>query len=138
MHWIKIIIQMRNSNLKRKKYQIDDVTMMSLYKITDDGKSVAVKSSKLPIFEAKLNNNQTAKTIVNSGAITLYLAKDIAQKFDAKVTQIEPRKVRVANEEISTTTGICTVQMTLGNLPPETITTYVFPLHKTDLILDLS
>ena len=125
------------SDAESQMSDVDDLTTMSLYQFSDDDHSVTARSIKLPIFDAIFDDTESAKIIMDSGATSLYLGKDMAQKLCAEVTKIKPRKVRVADKEIITTTGICTVEMKLGNLPPETVTAYVFPLHKVDLILGL-
>ena len=115
----------------------ESLGVMSLYEIADNGESAVTKSSKLPIFDAQINKTHIAKTIIDTGASTIYISQKFALQIDAKITKITPRRIQVADKEIITATGICTVTMKLGDLPPESITAYTFPLQKIDLVLGL-
>ena len=126
------------SEIESQEPDPDNLTMMSLYKLSDDGNSINAQSSKLPIFNAKLNDSHSTKTILDIDATTLYIDEEIARKLGAKITKITSRKIRVANKEIITTTSIYTIEMKLDGLSSEMIIAYVFSLHKIDLILDLS
>src|SRR5438046_782909 len=81
--------------------------------------------------------DNTAKTIIDSCATTLYIGEHMLENMGVKPMAIKPRRVRVANKEIVTTTGIVEFEMKLGNLPAETITAYTFPLGNIDLVLGL-
>ena len=115
----------------------ENVTVMSLYEITDNGQSVVTKSSKLPIFDAKIDSDHTAKVILDMGATTIYFSQKFASKIGAKITKIASQRIRVADKNLTTVTGIYTVTLRLRNLPPESITAYIFPLEKIDLVLGL-
>jgi len=110
--------------------------MMALYDITEDGDAVTTGSSKLPIFDAVINE-APAKVIMDTGATTIYISERLVRKINAKVVKISPRRIHVADKDLITITGVCTVQLKLGKLAPESITAYVFPLHKVDLVLGL-
>jgi hypothetical protein len=62
------------SEAESQEADTGNVTMMSLYELTDDGQSIIAKSfPKLPIFNAKLNDIQMVKVITDTGAITVII-----------------------------------------------------------------
>ena len=121
----------------------NDFNLMSTYELSRSGTSATsnngVTSRKLPVYDARLNESELAKTIIDYGSSTLFINEDMAQKLGAVVTKIrKPRKVNVAGKNVIQIDGICTVEMKLGDLPKETITAYTFPLGSgIDLILGL-
>jgi len=116
---------------------------MSTYELNYNGTSATsnngVASRKLPVYDAYLNESESAKTIIDCGSSTLFLNEDMAKKLGAIVTKIrKPRKVNVAGKHVVKINGICTIEMKLGDLPKETVTAYTFPLGSgIDLILGL-
>src|ERR1700694_4026133 len=92
------------------------------------------KSTKLLVYEATIGDYQ-AKVIVDSGATTYYVSEQMAAKLGLKVTRTAPRRIWVADRDTTTVTGTVEFKMKLGNLPPETIKAYTFPLSKIDLVL---
>jgi hypothetical protein len=103
----------------------DDLNLMSTYELNYNGTSATsnngVASRKLPVYDAYLNEAESAKTIIDCGSSTLFLNEDIAKKLCAVVTKIrKPRKVNVAGKQVVKIDGICTIEMKLGDLPKET------------------
>src|SRR5579864_9417699 len=99
----------------------DDINMtMAFYDLMEDG-DVTTRSSKLPVFDATVEG-APAKAIMDTGATTIYISERLVNQLGTKITKISPRKICVADKDIITTTGICTVQLKLGNLAPESIT----------------
>ena len=92
----------------------DELTMISLYELADDGQSVIMKSSKLPIFDADVDGS-SAKVIMDTDATSVYVSQHFVDKIGAEVTKIAPRKIRVADKDLLTITGICTLRIKLGN-----------------------
>lgn len=121
----------------------DDLNLMSTYELNYNGTSVTsnndVASRKLPVYDAYLNESESAKTIIDSGSSTFFLNEEMAKKLGAVVTKIrKSRKVNVAGKQVVKIDGICTIEMKLGDLPKETVTAYMFPLGSgIDLILGL-
>ena len=116
------------------------VNLIRIYELNDNSTEVTVKcpeSTKLPVYEAVLNGNQSSKTIIDSGATTCYISEQSAASLGAEIQRIRPRKVLVADKELTTVTGVVRFEMKLGDLPKETITAYTFPLAKVNLVLGL-
>ena len=116
-------------------------TLMSTYELNHDETSVTsnngVMSRKLPVYSAVLDEEENAKTIIDSCSSTLYIREQLGEEMGKKITRIEPRNVKIADKEIVTINGICTFKMKLGNLPVETVTAYTFHLGSVDLVLGL-
>jgi len=117
----------------------DQLNAIDLYELSEDGDEVntSSKSEKLPIFNAEVNDEHAAKVILDTGATTVYISEEYVHQIGAEITDIAPRSIRVANREVVQTSGLTKIRMKLGNLSPELITAYVFPLKKIDIILGL-
>jgi len=117
----------------------DQLNAIDLYELAEDGDEVntSSKSEKLPIFNAEVNDEHAAKVILDTGATTVYISEEYVHQIGAEITDIAPRSIRVANREVVQTSGLTKIRMKLGNLSPELITAYVFPLKKIDIILGL-
>jgi hypothetical protein len=115
---------------------------MSLYEISEDGIEVSVANSgipgskKLSIYEVIVEDTAT-KTIIDSVCIIIFIGEETAKEAGLKVKVITPRRIRIADKEISIAIGIVIFQMKLGNLPVEIIMAYTFPLSRIGLILGL-
>ena len=116
-------------------------TLMSTYELNHDETSVTsnngVMSRKLPVYSAVLDEEENAKTIIDSCSSTLYIREQLGEEMGKKITRIKPRNVKIADKEIVTINGICTFKMKLRNLPVEMVTAYTFPLGSVDLVLGL-
>src|ERR1700737_2085722 len=119
----------------------ESLNLMSTYEFNHDQTSVTsnngVMSKKLPVYDVVFNGEESGKSVVDSGASTLYINESKAEKMGLKVTRIKPRKVKVADKDVVMVNGYCTFDMKIGDLPKETITAYTFPLGSMDLILGL-
>ena len=78
------------------------------------------------------------KTIIDSGASTLYISEKMVKDLGLQTTKIKRRRVKVADNSRCVVNKIATVDVKVGNLPTETLTAYVFPLKDIDLVLGLS
>jgi predicted aspartyl protease len=78
------------------------------------------------------------KTIIDSGASTLYISQRIVKDLGLQTTKVKARRVKVADNSRCVVNKIATVDVKVGNLPTETLTAYVFPLKDIDLVLGLS
>jgi len=111
------------------------------YRLTEDGKEVTIEgpqSRVLPVYEGSIAGSEPdQKIIIDSGATTLYLGEETAKERGLKVHKIKPRHVRVADHHDAVSNGFVQFEMKLGNLPPEIVTAYTFPLQKIDLVLGL-
>jgi hypothetical protein len=119
----------------------DELNLMSTYEFNHDQTSVTssngLMSKKLPVYDLVMNGEESGKSVIDSGASTLYLNEKKAEKLGLKVTRIKPRKVKVADKDTVMVDGYATVEIKVGDLPKETITAYTFPLGSIDLILGL-
>jgi hypothetical protein len=120
----------------------DTFNLMSTYELNHDETSVTsnngVMSRKLPVYSTVLDEEENAKTIIDSCSSTLYVREQLGEEMGKKITRIKPRNVKIADKEIVTINGICTFKMKLGNLPVETVTAYTFPLGSVDIVLRTS
>ena len=94
-------------------------------------------SRKLPVYSAILDEEENAKTIIDSCSSTLYIREQLGEEMGKKIRRIKPRNIKIADKEIVTINSICTFKMKLGDLPMETVTAYTFPLGSVDLVLGL-
>src|SRR6202451_4640737 len=119
----------------------DELNLMSTYEFNRDQTSVTSRnglvSKKLPVYDLVMNGEESGKSVIDSGASTLYLNETKAEKLGLKVTKIRPRKVKVADKDTVMVDGYATLEIKVGDLPKETITAYTFPLGSIDLILGL-
>ena len=93
-------------------------------------------SSPLPLFDAVVKDKH-ANTIFDSGATSCFISNNFAKSIDLAIKNIKPRHVQVTDKKVLQSIGMTTFKMKLGNLPPENITAYVFPLQKLNLDLGL-
>ena len=117
------------------------LNLMSTYEFNHDKTSVivnnSIKSTKLPVYDLVLNEEQSGKSVIDCGATTLYLNETTAKNMGLEISKIKPRKVKVADKDIVVIDSYCTFEAKIGDLPKETITAYTFPLGSIDLILGL-
>ena len=99
--------------------------------------AVAPDSTKLPIYHGIINDQANSKTIIDSGATTIYIRDSLVKEQGFKITKIPPRTVIVANHDRIQVDGIVTVDLKLNGLPSERIAAYTFPLGNIDIILGL-
>ena len=108
-----------------------------LYKLSADGlEAQTPKSTVLPIYDAEIGEAMR-KTIIDTGASTLYIGERIVKEMGLKTVRIKARRVKVADHSHCIVNRVATVDVKVGNLPTETITAYVFPLKDIDLVLGL-
>ena len=119
----------------------DVLNLMATYAYNHNKTSVTrndgLISTKLPVYDVVLNKEHAGKSVVDSGASTLYLNEKTAQNMGLKITKIKPRKVKVADKDTIMIDSYCSFEAKIGDLPKETITAYTFPLGSIDLILGL-
>jgi transposase InsO family protein len=117
----------------------EDLAMSrDLYKLSSDGlEACTPKSTVLPIYDADIGGTMR-RTIIDSGASTLYISEKIVKDLGLQTTKVKARKVKVADNSRCIVNRITTVDVKVGNLPTETLTAYVFPLKDIDLVLGLS
>jgi len=99
--------------------------------------AVAPDSTKLPIYHGIINDQTDSKTIIDSGATTIYIRDSLVKEQGFKITKIPPCTVIVANHDRIQVDGIVTVDLKLNGLPSERIAAYTFPLGNIDIILGL-
>ena len=119
----------------------DALNLMSTYEFNHDQTSVTSKndvtSKKLPVYDIVMNGEEHGKSVIDSGASTIYLNEKKAEKLGLKVTKIKPRRVKVADKDTVMVDDYATLEIKVEDLPKETITAYTFPLGSIDLILGL-
>ena len=69
-------------------------TLMSTYELNHDETSVTsnngVMSRKLPVYSAVLDEEENAKTIIDSCSSTLYIREQLGEEMGKKITRIKP------------------------------------------------
>jgi len=120
---------------------LDVLNLMSTYEYNHDKTSVTasngIRSTKLPVYDVVFNGDESGKSVVDSGASTVYINETTAKSMGSEITKIKPRKVKIADKDTVMVDGYCTFEAKIGDLPKETISAYTFPLGSVDLILGL-
>ena len=81
---IRITISSHFSDESDHDDSADELTMISLYELADDGQSVIMKSSKLPIFDADVDGS-SAKVIMDTDATSVYVSQHFVDKSVPKL-----------------------------------------------------
>src|SRR5579859_3201012 len=114
---------------------------MELYKLSADGteaiKSSNPSSARLPVYGCDFKDGNVRKGIIDSGATSVYVNDKLVKKLGPPVTKIAPRKVRIADKEVVAVHSYTTIDVKIGDLPVESVTTYLFLLDDIDLVLGL-
>jgi len=83
----------------------DELYLMSTYEFNHDQTSVTtsngVMSKELPVYDLVMNDEESGKSVIDSGASTLYLNEKRAETLGLKVTKIKPRKVNGCGKNLS-------------------------------------
>jgi hypothetical protein len=113
--------------------------LLSTYSLNEESTVVTTpESRRLPIYDSILEGKEKSKTVIDSGATTIYLREALAEQLGLKITRVTPRTVIIADKDKVVVSGVVSLKMQLEGLPPEQITAYTFPLGSVDLILGLS
>jgi hypothetical protein len=69
----------------------------NLYELSADGLEVETpRSTVLPTYDAEIGGS-LRKSIIDSGASTLYVSQRIVKEFGLQTTKVKARKVKVAD-----------------------------------------
>jgi hypothetical protein len=118
--------------------EMDSEDTHELYRLSPDGlEAQTPKSTVLPIYDTDIGGTMR-RTIIDSGASTLYISEKIVKDLGLQTTRVKARRVKVADSSRCVVNRIATIDVKVGNFPTETLTAYVFPLKDIDLILGLS
>ena len=117
----------------------DDGEKDRFYELSSDGNNeiIAPSSVRLPIYAAEVGG-LPRKSIIDSGATTLYVGRKMIKELGLKTHKVQARRVKVADKDSCIVDQIVSIDVKVGNLPVEKITAYVFPLKDIDIVFGLS
>jgi len=78
------------------------------------------------------------KSIIDSGATTLYIGRKLVKVLGLKTCKVHARRVKVADKDNYVIDEIVSVDVKVGNLLVEKLTAYICPLKDIDFVFGLS